>query len=559
MSGISLPGFGNNVLFTKHFLISIAPDAAATSDAVAAVEAIAASCENDLATLSGWFVVNWDDAPEGIWVSIGDDGNASPHAWNTYPSSDSPHIEIYGATMPNAGNVPPVRDELARMLFVAELAETLMRFSGRGWNPENSAGEALSRVAGAELHPTGYYNIPALRSPYNQNWLKLLYRTRDGQDEGAPGPRYDFITISENTDQDAVSIGCGILFLYYLHSQLKYSWNAIATTNGAHLGQAFEQLTARPAHSAYTEFADVLDPHLPPGTSVIPATENVFPLRQVPPVLFYSGTSSIYKGREPELRFIELQAGPRCKPATYTYHNTDLQSTITVTARAPGSFAPSFGWIVAGTKLPFNPLPQKIAIPVTVITTVPGNKQPPAVNTTIIVTYQITNFSNSGQLTITNNEGQYIGITAPIEIKAVLGEAAVDVIPGLRTGVTSEKLVTRGFDLDARWAADLGRCGLNLSDRVKDAQEVLSSILARLHNLPDPPPPELLDTLVRAAVVYQAETRELLGETGLPVASLAQLLSQSTASSTLDRLAIRVAGPGQSFSIGQPVQTPQLG
>jgi hypothetical protein len=64
------------------------------------------------------------------------------------------------------------------MLFVAELAEVVMNAAPTGWNPGNSAGEALSRVAAAELHPQGYYRPAGSpnNGPYSTAWLQLDYR-----------------------------------------------------------------------------------------------------------------------------------------------------------------------------------------------------------------------------------------------------------------------------------------------------------------------------------------------------------------------------------------------
>ena len=45
-----------------------------------------------------------------------------------------------------------ISDDYARFLFVAELAEVLMR--AYGWNPGDSRGEALSRVMAEESIPT---------------------------------------------------------------------------------------------------------------------------------------------------------------------------------------------------------------------------------------------------------------------------------------------------------------------------------------------------------------------------------------------------------------------
>src|SRR4051794_30298369 len=123
------------------FIVTVSPD---TLDNRAAAEAILASAAQDLATLEDWFSYRWSDFPYGPWVSVADDGRPSPHADNSwFGRSQSPRIGVYGATLANAGGSPAIRDELARMLFVAELAEVFMRAAPTNWNPGNSGGEAL--------------------------------------------------------------------------------------------------------------------------------------------------------------------------------------------------------------------------------------------------------------------------------------------------------------------------------------------------------------------------------------------------------------------------------
>ena len=136
---------------TGPFIVTVAPDNPETR---ASAEAILASAAQDLATLENWFSYRWSDQPHGPWVSVSDDGDPAPHAANTWFHGDqSPRIEVYGATLANAGGSPAIRDELARMLFVAELAEVFMHAAPTNWNPGNSGGEALSRVAAAGCRP----------------------------------------------------------------------------------------------------------------------------------------------------------------------------------------------------------------------------------------------------------------------------------------------------------------------------------------------------------------------------------------------------------------------
>lgn len=85
-------------------------------------------------------------------------------------------------------------------LVAAEICESYMGVQGRGWNCGGSGGEALSRVIAQSVSggPAG-----ALL-PY------------------ASGPAYDgtdWISRDQGTDGDYPSIGCGVLYLYWMLSQ----------------------------------------------------------------------------------------------------------------------------------------------------------------------------------------------------------------------------------------------------------------------------------------------------------------------------------------------------
>ncbi len=546
-----MPGFGTIIGQTGHFLITVSTD---TPDTRAAAQAILGTCEADLATLSDWFSVNWNDAPHGIWVSVGVDENSAPRASNIWWGADqSPLIAIYGIGLANANGMTNIRDELARMLFVAELAEVLMRFAPRGWDPGNSVGEGLSRVAAAELHPLGYYRPPgsANNGPYSTAWLQLPYRTRDLQNEVAPGPRYDFISLSEDTDKNVLSYGCAILFFYYLHTQLNFPWRSIVSAWGAHLSITFEQLTGRPGREAFTEFSDVLNLHLPPGTGLTPWTENVFPLRAKPSVLLYTSSLTVHRREQPEQLLIELKAGPLCEANVYTYRVVDVATKTTATARAPGTFMPRFSWSIAGVRLTDLGKGQIITIPVTVTGTVPGFDQPPPQRGVPMRLFcLITDFIDRSQLEITNLD--FPGNTAPVEISTVMAESASTTIPGLFNSSASNSFTTRGYDLGMSWITDVDRCNPRLTDRVKASQEVLNDEIFNLKNVPHPHPPERLEAVVRAAQAYGEDVREMVAATAVSMETLREVLAPPSAASRANQSVTVVIGEGQAFRTGPP-------
>lgn len=81
---------------------------------------------------------------------------------------------------------------------------------GSLWNETDSAGEALSMVCAASLHPDGYYGQGLGQGPRIAAWLNSNPRN------------YDWLSTHETTDTHPLSYGVSALFIYYLISQLKF-------------------------------------------------------------------------------------------------------------------------------------------------------------------------------------------------------------------------------------------------------------------------------------------------------------------------------------------------
>ena len=88
-------------------------------------------------------------------------------------------------------------------LFTAELAECFMGLQNRGWNCGASNGEALSRFLAEQTS-----NGPA----------GVLAGYESAPQWDAAG-RPDWIDATEPTDQDLVSVGCGVVYLYWMLSK----------------------------------------------------------------------------------------------------------------------------------------------------------------------------------------------------------------------------------------------------------------------------------------------------------------------------------------------------
>jgi photosystem II stability/assembly factor-like uncharacterized protein len=148
--------------------------------------------------------------------------------------------------------------EEARYVFVSELAEVFMRAQKNGgWNPNDSKGEALSRLLGAEafpLFPAGYLSA--------SNWLN--------------SPRIDYVSANFADDKDFPSFGCAILFLNYLHYQLGYGLDAIIGDRSPTLSGIYKNLTGKT--DAFQAFSALMTRHFPLGTPVNLKNDNPFPL-----------------------------------------------------------------------------------------------------------------------------------------------------------------------------------------------------------------------------------------------------------------------------------------
>jgi acylphosphatase len=129
-------------------------------------------------------------------------------------------------------SVNPLNLEVA--LYVAELSEAFMGTQGKGWGCGYSNGEALSRFLAEQETPDGTINA---------------FMTGPAWDKAG---RPDWISKTENTDQDSVSTGCGIVYLYWMRS-LGFTIPQITQAGGATLAANYKTLTGKT-----TAFSDLI-------------------------------------------------------------------------------------------------------------------------------------------------------------------------------------------------------------------------------------------------------------------------------------------------------------
>ena len=231
---------------TTHFSVSYAPSLGASGLTIA--NAILATCESDYNALRAWFNVTPSGLPFQIDVVPGSGGASHAGCAATGLSIQA-----------NSG--PGVDLPFLRSLVVAEEDEVFMGTSPRSWNCGYSNGEGLSRVLANTLYP-GAEPSNFVSSP---TWLNT-------------NPRPDFVNTTDPTDRNYTSIGCAVLFLYWMRYQLGFTWNQICQADGATLAATYTKLTGR--SDALPRFEALLSARYPIGKPSGLTTDNPYPLKR---------------------------------------------------------------------------------------------------------------------------------------------------------------------------------------------------------------------------------------------------------------------------------------
>jgi hypothetical protein len=226
---------------TAHFAVYHDP---AAPRGAALASALLQSSETDLQNLDAIFGITPTGMPFSLYIDVGTFG-----AYHDSCADTALHLAAFDGT----------NDDLVRMLMVAEADEVFMADQNKGWNCGDSAGEGLSRVLATLAYPAQLDGFATAAS-----WLN--------------SPRHDYVTRSDPTDQNYVSIGCATLFINYLAHQLGYTVDEIARTAGSSLADTFATLTGKPASEAFPPFAALLAQHFPPGQTATLSDDDPFPL-----------------------------------------------------------------------------------------------------------------------------------------------------------------------------------------------------------------------------------------------------------------------------------------
>ncbi|MGH9142786.1 MAG: hypothetical protein ACRD2I_16765, partial [Vicinamibacterales bacterium] len=163
--------------------------------------AIAGICETEHTALTGWFnITTGFGSSDRITVTV---QSISAGGANNFGYSSGGGSVINVNFLP-AGFTDSQANEIAKMMFVAELVEIFMDFNNQKsghttWVAGHSDGEGLSQICSIMRFPTGHYDA---YSSWVNKWLSTA--------------RPNWVSSNESTDGNPVSFGCSLLFLYYL-------------------------------------------------------------------------------------------------------------------------------------------------------------------------------------------------------------------------------------------------------------------------------------------------------------------------------------------------------
>jgi hypothetical protein len=152
-------------------------------------------------------------------------------------------------------------------LYVAELSESFMGPQGGGWGCGFSNGEGLSRFCAEQETPAGTLDAFAT----GPAWAMA----------GFP----DWVTKTEQTDQDSVSTGCAVVYIYWMLSQ-GFTIPQIVQAAGATLSANYQKLTGKA--TAYQDLRAAMN-----GLSI--TSDNPFP----PPPLIWAPWTTAAQGSTP--------------------------------------------------------------------------------------------------------------------------------------------------------------------------------------------------------------------------------------------------------------------
>jgi hypothetical protein len=225
---------------TQHF--AVYADPALGADGKLDAQGVLAKCDADYVIVSGYF------------------GGISAGPFNVVLFSNpngAYHMTCAATDLFCDATTGPAHPNFSEFLNIAEFVEVFEAVQARGWDCGKGNGEGLSRVLATNAYPTELDGFATAAT-----WLD--------------SPRQDFVDRNFNGDTNSHANGCSVLFLNWLHVQLKYSWPQIVAAAAPTLGQTYTHLTGK--KDGFKQFQALINAHFPKGKKSGLATDNPFPL-----------------------------------------------------------------------------------------------------------------------------------------------------------------------------------------------------------------------------------------------------------------------------------------
>jgi hypothetical protein len=320
------------------------------TNALANALQLARTVESDFQLLTGWFGIGGGFGPGNqVTINLIFQGN-SGSSNNGYHGDGSSTLNLNG--VPTATGIAAV----VRMHFVAEFVEVLMDYNNQHgpttWVAGYSHGEGLSQYCAYLLSPGGYNEFYG--PGFENNWINSNRVDND------------WVNNTEQTDKNAVSFGCALLYLFYLQYQLYHLPATIIQNGGATLAETYNKLTGR--GDAFNPFRSLLDSFYPPGQQgAYLQVVNPFPLLTgVGRRVDVSSVSQDWGG-EFLIRAgdAETRAFFNCPDKDYHFNILGQPYQLTVTAKTHGFASASFNWYLNGLALTGSSGTTKLVVEVT--------------------------------------------------------------------------------------------------------------------------------------------------------------------------------------------------
>lgn len=201
--------------------VTVFYDAALGAPGLALAKQLLGAVTKPYNDMQNWFGIS-GGAVSVVIVPLSGNNDGSGGAYHYGCDFTSGNVLYLDATF--AGSTNSLNLEVG--LYVAELSECFMGPQSGGWNCGYSNGEGLSRFCAEQENPAGtlsaFVTGPA--------WAQAGYP--------------DWISKTEPTDQDSLSTGCAIVYIYWMRS-LGYGAPQIVRAAGATLAANYQALTGK--------------------------------------------------------------------------------------------------------------------------------------------------------------------------------------------------------------------------------------------------------------------------------------------------------------------------